>query len=364
MAENSTLSMKDYTNYLASVNIWKYLSPCLIIVGTFANILSIIVLLRKSMRNSTTMFYLTILAFGDLSVLYTGLLRQWLRHAFDIDLRSFSNFGCKLHVFLVYFTLDFSTWILVAVTIDRCISVCLPFKSRDYCTMKHAKIAVISICFLLCALNGHLFGTVALDGNQGCYGISSFILSVWPWIDLCAFCIGPFAVMMVCNIFIIRQIVMSNKRIESHKDPGGRNLKVELPIPSTSSAYRNGHVPKTNGRHSKIKRRLRKISHVTIMLLTVNIVYFTCTLPIAIYLIGYKFWVPGASAERRAALDLVWAISNFLQYTNNTIHFFMYCLTSPKFRKELFNLFDMKHAHVEFEHSAAYQQDKANVTKF
>lgn len=367
MADNATVSMEDFPSYVASINIWKYTPPILIVVGTFANILSIIVLLRKSMRTSTTMFYLTVLACGDILVLYTGLLRYWIQYAFDIKLREFSNFGCKLHVFLVYFSLDFSTWILVAVTIDRCIFVCLPFKSRTYCTMKHAKIAVVTICGVIFLLNSHLFGTVALDDTLGCYGVSSFILSVWPWIDFCVFCIGPFTVMIICNIFIIRQIVLSNKRIESHSGSG--MLSPKTAIPSTSIAgNNNGNIATNNAlqnkaKKNKSKKRLRKISNVTIMLLTVNIVYFSCTLPIAVYLIGYKFWVPGASKERRATLDLVWAISNFLQYMNNTIHFFMYCLTSPKFRKELFYLFNIKSKTQEFEQSKLYNTDHPEPLK-
>lgn len=338
MAVNNSLSLEDFSTYVASQIIWKYMSPSLIIIGTIANILAIIVLLRKNLRHSTTMFYLTVLSIGDILVLYTGLLRNWLRFAFDTDLRDFSNFGCKLHVFLVYFSLDFSTWILVAVTIDRCISVCLPFHSKTYCTMKHAKITVITICLLMVVLNCHLFGTVGnVDGK--CKGNTSFIASVWPWIDLCMFCLGPFAVMTICNILIIRQIILSNRRIESHNDPAMIRLKVEPTVPSTSATNHNGHTTPQNETKSKNKKRTKRISNVTIMLLTVNVVYFICTLPIAVYLIGYRFWVPGANLENTAGLEFFWAISNFLQYTNNTIHFFMYCLTSPKIRKELYNLF-------------------------
>jgi hypothetical protein len=103
--------------------------------------------------------------------------------------------------------------------------------------MKHAKIAVVTICGVIFLLNSHLFGTVALDDTLGCYGVSSFILSVWPWIDFCVFCIGPFTVMIICNIFIIRQIVLSNKRIESHSGSG--MLSPKTAIPSTSIAGNN-----------------------------------------------------------------------------------------------------------------------------
>lgn len=340
------------------------MSPCLIIIGTIANILAVIVLLRKNLRNSTTMFYLTVLSIGDILVLYTGLLRNWLRFAFDTDLRDFSNFGCKLHVFLVYFCLDFSTWILVAVTIDRCISVCLPFQSKIYCTMKHAKIAVLTICILMVVLNCHLFGTVSnIDGK--CKGNTSFIASVWPWIDLCMFCLGPFSVMMICNILIIRQIIVSNRRIESHNNPSLIGLQVEPVAPSTSAnGNHNGQLTPSNEAKSVQKKRTKRISNVTIMLLTVNVVYFVCTLPIAVYLIGYRYWVPGASVKNEAGLELFWAISNVLQYTNNAIHFFMYCLTSPKIRKELYSLFVILGSKTNLGTNTYHAENVSRMTRY
>ena len=93
--------------FQASELIWKLVPPILIIFGSIGNTLSIVVLTRKSMRNSTTTLYLTFLAFSDILVLYTGLLRQWIFYVFEYDIRIVSEVGCKIHLCLVYTSLDF-----------------------------------------------------------------------------------------------------------------------------------------------------------------------------------------------------------------------------------------------------------------
>lgn len=73
------------------------ISPILLIIGGIGNPLCIIILLRKRKPNST-IIYLCLLALIDVLVLYTGLLRQYLKEILEIDLRDISSFTCKLHV--------------------------------------------------------------------------------------------------------------------------------------------------------------------------------------------------------------------------------------------------------------------------
>ncbi|KAH3776022.1 hypothetical protein DPMN_177433 [Dreissena polymorpha] len=139
-----------------------YGSPILIFIGTIGNVLSIVVLLRPRLRKSTTMFYLTCLSFGDLFTLYTGLLRYWIHSAFKVDDRNLSNAACTVHAFFVYLLLDFTVWVLVAVTVDRCISVSLPFRVKRLCSMKRSRMVVTFILMMLFFKNMHFFWTLSL----------------------------------------------------------------------------------------------------------------------------------------------------------------------------------------------------------
>ena len=43
------------------------------------------------------------MAIADALMVDTGLLRLWIAFQFDIDVRTFSSFGCQLHIMLTYY---------------------------------------------------------------------------------------------------------------------------------------------------------------------------------------------------------------------------------------------------------------------
>ena len=94
------------------------ISPILLSLGGIGNAICIIVLARKS-KNNPTIMYLCLLAVFDMLVLYTGLLRNYLKMSLNFDIRSYSSFNCKVHLFLTYTFMQISAYILVAVTINR-----------------------------------------------------------------------------------------------------------------------------------------------------------------------------------------------------------------------------------------------------
>jgi hypothetical protein len=128
----------------------------MIVLGTVGNSLSIIVLTRKSIRSSTTAFYLTVLAFSDLIVLFAGLLRQWIIYLFDVDIRKLTEVGCKINIWLVYSSLHFSAWILIVLTLERVISAWLPHKARTLFKRKRAIALVNCLGVFILGLNSHL----------------------------------------------------------------------------------------------------------------------------------------------------------------------------------------------------------------
>ncbi|XP_045215141.2 probable G-protein coupled receptor 139 [Mercenaria mercenaria] len=333
---NTTTSVqyKDYTKYAeykAGILIWKIIPPILIILGTVGNGLSILVLTRRSIRTSTTALFLTVLAFSDLVVLYSGLLRQWLIYLFDIDVREISQFGCKLNIWLVYSSLDFSAWILVGVTLERVVSAWLPHSAQTLCSRRSAAGLIISLGIFILAFNAHLlYGMVfkyTFDHSghaelQKCVEVNNrykdFFNVTWPWIDLCAFCLIPLTVIVMGNWFIVFKLINSQRRVHSRVVP--------------SSAV-NGRGPTTT------PGPCGKPSSATAMLFTLNIVFLFSTLPISIYNIGYIYWTEGANERDHAQLDLWWAIVNMLMYVNNSINFFLYCLSGAKFRREAIRIF-------------------------
>ena len=312
----SQLSVSDFPDYRAAIVIWKWASPVLIVVGTLGNTASIIVLTRRSFRNSTCMFYLTVLSCADLLVLYTGLLRFWIRSAFSVDIRTLSIWSCKVHVFLVYFAMDLSSWVLMTVTLDRCILVCFPFRSRLFTTMKRAPYILTTLVLLLVLVNSHFFATVTVQNNNCTYE-SRLTMMVWPWIDLVVCNLIPFLVMLFCSLLISRKILQTNKRVSVQRT---RTISDE-----------SGSAPNDNSKAAKS-------SSVTIMLLIIIFSFFLLTLPLVGFNISYRYWIETATNSELATLELVRTNFSMLLYTNHVIHFIC-CLSGRRFRREVRNLF-------------------------
>ncbi|PVD19740.1 hypothetical protein C0Q70_20231, partial [Pomacea canaliculata] len=156
--DESVQLLTTTTNRLLSV-----FPPVLLAVGTCGNALSIAVLSGSSMRRSNAALYLIVLAVVDTMVLYTGLLRLWLLHLTDVDIREFSTFMCKFHTWIVYVTLDASVWILVAFTFERLISVCLPHDVKRHCNEQTSCVVLSVIAVVLMAINSHFIYGLGIE---------------------------------------------------------------------------------------------------------------------------------------------------------------------------------------------------------
>lgn len=155
----------SYCSETMSSKIFLSISPLLLLFGTFTNIFSLLVLSRKRMRKHSTYVYLAILSVIDLLALWLGIIRDYLAHGYGIYINSLLL--CKLHSFLFYFTLDFSSWILVAVSLDRFFAITFIFSA--YTRKLLLKIAAKPkfVCSILCAffflLNLHFVYYVEID---------------------------------------------------------------------------------------------------------------------------------------------------------------------------------------------------------
>ncbi|KAH3709261.1 thyrotropin-releasing hormone receptor-like [Dreissena polymorpha] len=323
---------KQLTIYKAGVLIWKVVPPVFILLGTIGNCLSILVLTRRSIRVSTTALFLTVLACSDLLVLYSGLLRQWLIYLYNTDVRHISEAGCKIHTWLVYSSLDFSAWIIIILTLERVISSWLPHRAKTMCTNKTAVFILIAVCVFILVKNSHfLYGLVFEIANektnqveQKCVAIdqnySHFEYEVQPWIDMCVYCIVPFAIILIGNVSILFKVLQSQKKTKS------------TVAPSQSSRSR--------GQQQGIRHA--KQSSTTAILFTLSIVFLVTTSPVSIYLIVETYWIQDADDAKLAKLDFWWAVVNMLMYSKNSVNFLLYCLSGTKFKKEFFRLINWK----------------------
>ena len=315
----------QYSEYRHAVRIWKTIPPIFLVLGTLGNLLTIVVLMRSKSRLSSTALYLSALAVSDLLVLWLGLLRQWLIYMFDIDVRHLSEAGCKIHIFLVYFATQCSSWLLVAVTSERFIGVLLPHKVKQGCTTRTAVVTISIIVGCLILLNAHWFygmGETEVVFSNVTYVFKcdsiyehyyEFLGFKWLWIDLCVFSLVPFTILLIGNVSIIVRVLASKHKTRIQIAP-------------------------SNGGTGAV-RRSDKTAQLTAMLVLLNIVFFVCTLPMAIYLIGEPKWISKLKSYHEfAVLRLWWSVVNSFMYLNNAINFILYFLSGSRFRQEVKSL--------------------------
>ena len=327
-SSNDSYLYTTLPDFKVSLLIWKVVSPILIFLGSIGNILSIVVLTQKSIRNSTTPL-LTFLAFTDILVLYVGLFRQWIYHVFDYDIRHFSEITCKIHLWLLYTCLDLSAWIIMALTLERVLATWWPFRVRWLCSRTCIIALVVTVVILLLSVNSHFIYGMAdkthRDSNgtflmlERCIPVqdeyTEFFINVWTLIDLGMFCLVPFSVIVVGNICILAKLMKNQRRLSA----------VSLPHDET--------------RIRRWSSSGRTISSLTATLMVLNTVFLITTLPISIFNIGYDYWRQKGDPQTIASLELWWAIVNMLMYSNNCVNFLLYCLSGSRFRKEARKVF-------------------------
>lgn len=330
---------EEYTSELAEIDkyFWIFFSPIFLIFGVVGNILNILVLIRMKFYKNATLLLLFCLAWTDMVVLIVGLPRYWLTNTFDFDLRTVSQFSCKFSLFLIYFSMQLSSWILVLVTLIRFVKTVFSLKyssSKGFVNMRKTIIAFCIIAIILICINFHLFITNGINSDGDCSSLTEEYLEfdekVFVFIDFAFLSLIPAIIMIVCNVFIF------------------------LKIRELASPVRRMSIGQMNP--NKVQKKT--ISKVTMMIVITSVYFIIATVPISIYFIVDSYVRPGASAKVEAQLDLAWTITYLFEYSQFTLNFYLYTSTNDSFRKHLKNMF---HVNKWFGRSESY--DPANTSE-
>ena len=131
--------------------------PVLILIfGSLGNLLSFCVLLRANMRKYSTFCYLACLALVDIGVIITFCINFISLYHFNYDIQN-EPFTCKLFAFSIYFLPQYSSWILVAVSIDRVISAKYLRLAKTWTKPRHSVLVTLILGLVLTILNSHFF---------------------------------------------------------------------------------------------------------------------------------------------------------------------------------------------------------------
>jgi len=173
----------------------------LIVIGTFGNLICIIILFKKQNRRTSTNTYLIFLCLMDTISLYQWNLSNAL-YTFTNGTKQIwgtSIIMCKLSEFFAFYSLHTSAMFLTCVELDRACLLRSTWYKRKIARSRIALLICVIILFVLFALNGFLFGLgfeySIYDSNTGLYQkgvacyysmdirLNDFFSIEYPWVS-------------------------------------------------------------------------------------------------------------------------------------------------------------------------------------
>ncbi|XP_064607190.1 FMRFamide receptor-like [Liolophura sinensis] len=313
---NENLYKQTITYYMMGVA-----GMTLCCLGIIGNILSVIVLTRKTMRTSTYSYLCALAACDTLVLFCTMLLLTKDTHKPTLEAMTAPNSKWYVYMFPVIHpaAVSFqvtSIWLTLAFTVDRYIMICHPFKAERMCNVTRARMVIVGLYIAGLIFNIPRFleyrtkvdEFMALNQTTVYYNLdfteigkeSLFKEIVHSWMYLTCVCGIPFLSLAVLNTFLIRAVHLSRKK--------GREINA-------------------------VERRR---NDTTVMLIGVVLVFFVCQVPA---LIGRMIWAFDATAPSTKEYYILNEVGNLLVLLNSAINIVPYYFFGNKFRKEFGQLF-------------------------
>ena len=286
------------------VKVWTVIPGIIIVTGTIGNSLSIAAVTNNYCKKTSFTIYLAALAITDTLVLYTSGISLWLRKAYDINISLFGVPGCKLNTYFNYLFPQISSWLVVAITVER--MLCTYYPSKTQLVNNHRtgiKVVATLITFIVLLNSNLLFGFTYIfhDAlNQSICDItdanySEFYLHYWSWIHLTAYALLPFAIIISANVATV--------------------LKV----------FRSGMILKLATKSS----RTRYLLLVTFL---VSVTFLILAMPLSLS-------IAITPANHHTFLGMDEVLTDIVVFNmmllNHAVNFFLYILTGSRFRRDL-----------------------------
>ena len=233
-------------------------------------------------------------------MLWTGGFPVWLQYLTRWRVNPYTDWtDCKVVLPLYFFSSQYSSSLLMAMTVEKCFALYFPLQSKSVCTVRTAKKFSLTAAIVLFVFNLHLVfirdAETVSNGKKQC---------IWIWVPLAykatyyqiyAFLYSfiPLSVMLTANFLIIFKFMVAKWKSRQ----GG-----------------------TESVHQALSKSAVKGSA---MLLTVSFAFVVLAGPISI----------------RNSIDnspsLLYGVTVILQYLNHSINGVLYCISGSRFRKEL-----------------------------
>ncbi len=172
----------------------------LIFVGTIGNFLIFFTTFQINPKeNNTTFIFLRFLAITDWITLFFFNLDSFTLPVYEIYLENISVVSCKWVDFLQFASFQASAWLLVSLSLDRCLSVVFVNWHRLYFNKKRAYFVAAAVVIVDVLINIHIlftFGESDIVFNDEtnttsvvsrCYNVegdSNQLMNIWQLVKI------------------------------------------------------------------------------------------------------------------------------------------------------------------------------------
>ena len=297
--------VETFLTYKTAKNINKYWFPILVPIGLIGNTLSFLVMIGPNNRKISTCIYMAAISIND-NVMMCLALNGWL--VTTGKLYELPRWGCKGFAYLVNFSLQTSTFLVLAMTIDKYVAIKWPLRATTFSASTNALSMTLGVIICtLCYNVPHLFASDLVRHMCVGYVLGGLKTKIYFWINFLVNFIIPFSLLIHMNYAIVKAVRNSRKMFQTKEDQG-----------------------------MYIGRRTIKSveNQLTVMLLSVTTLFLILLFPAYIRFI-YSTFVGRDTPSKYASSLLMFEITHKLYNTNNGVNFFLYCISGERFRNDL-----------------------------
>ena len=299
---------KTYTEFKVANFINLYWYPILVPIGLVGNTLSFAVMMKPNNRKMSTCIYMAAISINDNLMMYVCF------HVFLVSalhIHKWHHFECTFFIiFCSLVSLQGSTYLILAMTVDKYIAIKWPHKAATYSTPRRATLIVVALQICVIIYNvPHLFLPSTVGDNKCvAYSNSSVISRVHSWLSFVLDAVIPFTLLIHMNFVIVKTVRNSRKMFSA------------------------------TGKDKRQKTMKTTENQLTIMLLLVTTLFLILLGPTYFRFI-YVAFVKRDTPPEFAKSMLVFQITAKLYKTNSGINFMLYCISGKKFRNDLKEIF-------------------------
>ena len=177
--------------------------------------LCIVVMLNKTMRHLPFAVFSGVLAVSDSCI----LVIQGVFSVLSLNRNAivFSDITCRFERLLMTFCNQFSSWIVVYLTIERMVAVLIPLKCREIVTRRRAVLILALTGCILFGVNVNSLWTIQYSSNlQICTWAEKFqktiFREIYIWTDTAIFFLIPAILIIVLNAITICRLWQVRKQ--------------------------------------------------------------------------------------------------------------------------------------------------------